>query len=296
MNNRIINVASVPQLSPFRYPGGKTWLVPYLRQWLKNHEPISEFIEPFAGGAIVGLTVAFENLANHVTLIERDPEVAAVWQTILNGKADWLAKRILSFEPTGSSIRKLFARNPRTIRDRAFATIVRNRVQRGGILAPGAGLMKKGENKKGLKSRWYPETLASRIRAIAEHKSRIRVERADGMHYIEKTARRKDVAYFIDPPYVTAGKRLYRYSDVDHERLFRIMTKASGDFLMTYEDTMEIRGLAIRYGFDLESIPMKNTHNQEKRELLIGRDVEWLRTSDESSLVFPESLPQTLPA
>ena len=24
---RVVNVASVPQRSPFRYPGGKTWLV-----------------------------------------------------------------------------------------------------------------------------------------------------------------------------------------------------------------------------------------------------------------------------
>jgi hypothetical protein len=26
LNGRIINVASIPQWSPFRYPGGKTWL------------------------------------------------------------------------------------------------------------------------------------------------------------------------------------------------------------------------------------------------------------------------------
>ncbi len=32
----IVNVASVPQRSPFRYPGGKTWLVPRIRQWLKS--------------------------------------------------------------------------------------------------------------------------------------------------------------------------------------------------------------------------------------------------------------------
>ena len=25
----IVNVASVPQRSPFRYPGGKTWLIPF---------------------------------------------------------------------------------------------------------------------------------------------------------------------------------------------------------------------------------------------------------------------------
>jgi hypothetical protein len=31
-----VNVASVPQRSPFRYPGGKTWLIPYIRSWLAS--------------------------------------------------------------------------------------------------------------------------------------------------------------------------------------------------------------------------------------------------------------------
>ena len=51
LNGRIINVASIPQRSPFRYPGGKTWLVPYIRQWLSSLPARPhEFIEPFAGG------------------------------------------------------------------------------------------------------------------------------------------------------------------------------------------------------------------------------------------------------
>src|SRR5881396_794504 len=71
--NRVINVASVPKRSPFRYPGGKTWLVPRIRQWLLSR-PVrpADLIEPFAGGAIVGLTAAFERLAEHVTLVELD--------------------------------------------------------------------------------------------------------------------------------------------------------------------------------------------------------------------------------
>ena len=33
MNTKsVINVASVPHRSPFRYPGGKTWLVPHVRR------------------------------------------------------------------------------------------------------------------------------------------------------------------------------------------------------------------------------------------------------------------------
>src|SRR5579863_7706315 len=90
--SHIINVASVPQRSPFRYPGGKTWIVPYLRKWLspqlrqqlglKPHYPCL-LVEPFAGGGIVSLTAAAEELVEHVTMVEIDEEVAAVWQAIL---------------------------------------------------------------------------------------------------------------------------------------------------------------------------------------------------------------------
>lgn len=67
--HRIVNVASVKHRSPFRYPGGKTWLVPRVRRWLLSlPKRPSEFFEPFAGGAIVALTVAAERLADHVTL------------------------------------------------------------------------------------------------------------------------------------------------------------------------------------------------------------------------------------
>ncbi|HPQ96902.1 MAG: DNA adenine methylase [Thiothrix sp.] len=81
----IINVASVPQRSPFRYPGGKTWLVPWVREWLRQGTMSNELVEPFAGGGIIGLTAAFERLASHVTMVELDPDVAAVWRIILEG-------------------------------------------------------------------------------------------------------------------------------------------------------------------------------------------------------------------
>jgi DNA adenine methylase len=65
--DQIINVSMVNHRSPFRYPGGKTWLIPRIFQWLgfREKKP-TELIEPFAGGAIVGLTTAFEKLADHV--------------------------------------------------------------------------------------------------------------------------------------------------------------------------------------------------------------------------------------
>src|SRR5271154_663015 len=88
---RPVNVASVPQRSPFRYPGGKTWLVPLFRRWISSlpTRP-SILIEPFAGGGIISMTAAFERLADHVVMVELDEQIAAVWKTILDGDAEWL--------------------------------------------------------------------------------------------------------------------------------------------------------------------------------------------------------------
>ena len=85
---QVVNVASVPQRSPFRYPGGKTWFIPRLRQWLYSLSATPTLlVEPFAGGGIVALTTAFERLAQSVLLVELDAEVAAVWQTVVAGNA-----------------------------------------------------------------------------------------------------------------------------------------------------------------------------------------------------------------
>lgn len=279
---QIINVASVPHRSPFRYPGGKTWLVPRVRQWISRlpSRP-TMFIEPFAGGGIVGLSAVFENFTDHLIAIELDEQVAAVWQTMLNGNADWLADAIATFDLTDENVARLLSAQPDTQREQALQTLVKNRVNRGGILAPGAGRVKQGENGKGLKSRWYPETLKRRILDIAMLRERITFIAGDGMAFLEASHDRRDAVYFIDPPYTAVGKRagtrLYRHADLDHERLFFLTSKLTGDFLMTYDATPEIAYLARCYCFDIEHIAMKNTHHAEMNEALIGRNLDWIR-------------------
>ncbi len=274
---KIVNVGSVPQRSPFRYPGGKTWLVPFIRKWLNSFERrIEELIEPFAGGAVVGLTAAFEELAKRVTLVELDPDVAAVWTTILNGEGEWLANRIVNFRASKQSLTEALQTAPRSLGEKAFLTILKNRVQRGGILAPGAGLLKKGENGKGRRSRWYPETLKKRIMAIAELKHRISFIKGDGLYIMRTNVDREDVVFFLDPPYTIAAGRLYRFSEVDHEALFSLCSSVKGDFLMTYNKADEVRKLAAKFGFAVKALRMKSTHHVKKTELLIGRNLAWM--------------------
>ena len=272
-----VNVASVPQRSPFRYPGGKTWLVPYIRDWLKSKKtPPARLIEPFAGGAIVSLTAAFERLARHVIFAELDDGVASVWRVVLNGQAEWLAKQILNFEVTLESVKTVLRQEASDLRDRAFQTILRNRVQRGGILAAGAGLVKTGENGRGLMSRWYPETLARRIREINRQKDRLTFVEADGFALIEEHKADAEAVFYIDPPYTLAARRLYSVWQIDHAKLFAAMAGCKGDFLMSYDNTLEVARLAKQHGFESRPIAMKNTHHAKMTELLIGRDLSWL--------------------
>lgn len=280
--DEVVNVASVPQRSPFRYAGGKTWLIPRIRRWLRSRP--AELFEPFAGGGIVGLTAAAERLAGHVTMVELDEQVAAVWRTIINdGEGAWLAEKIAGFDLNAESLKRALGEKPRAIRERAFQTVLKNRTFRGGILAPGSAPLKYGENGKGIRSRWYPETLRRRILGIHAMRDRLTFIEGNGLEIIRRNASRPDVAFFIDPPYTVAGKRagrrLYAHSELDHEELFRVASRIKGDFLMTYDDADGVRALAARYGFDAEAVAMKSTHHARMTELLIGFDLSWLRDS-----------------
>lgn len=271
-----VNVASVPMRSPFRYAGGKTWFVPYIRQWLKPYKGNIDFIEPFAGGAIVSLTVAFENLAKSVLMVEKDEDVAAVWQTILGNDYKWLVNEIISLDVTVAAANEIISSKPKSVKKQAFQTILRNRLQHGGILALGAGLIKNGENGKGIKSRWYPDTLKKRICDIQEVKGKMTFFKGDAFDVIDKNAGNKNAAIFIDPPYTVAGRRLYKYHQIDHEYLFELARNVNGDVVMTYDDAEEIHNLAMKFDFNIKRVVMKTTHHRTKYELVIGKNLDWL--------------------
>lgn len=189
-----VNVASVPQRSPFRYPGGKTWFIPVFRNWIANHYPKPKIlIEPFAGGA---------------------------------------------------------------------------------------GFLKHGEKGKGIRSRWYPATLAKRFNNLSIVADRITFRQEDGLGVIREYSQRCDVVFFIDPPYTAGGKkagnRLYRHFNLDHECLFTLCESLKGDFLMTYDNAEEVKTMARRHDFQMRLIPMTNTHHARMDELIIGKNLTWM--------------------
>ncbi len=149
-------------------------------------------------------------------MVELDEDVSAVWLTILNGKGEWLANRIAQFALTPETAKAVLSQETQACNERAFQTILKNRIQRGGILAKGAGWIREGEAGKGLLSRWYPETLSRRILDIARIKDRISFVTGDGIQAMCQYAHVRDALFFLDPPYTAgrgkrAGSRLYTH-------------------------------------------------------------------------------------
>jgi len=278
---RPVNVSSVPQRSPFRYPGGKTWFVPTFRNWMANQYPKPDvLVEPFAGGGIISLTALFEDLVTRAIMVELDDDIAAVWQSVVGGQTNWLASRILEFDLTKDSVIKELSRKDDDVKEKAFQTILKNRTFHGGILAEGSGFLKHGENGKGIRSRWYPATLARRFSDLRTIADRISFRQEDGLDVIREYSDRKDAVFFIDPPYTAGGKkagnRLYRHFSLEHDRLFALCETIKGDFLMTYDNAEEVKVMARQHGFQMRLIPMNNTHHATMEELVIGNDLSWM--------------------
>ena len=277
-----VNVAAVPQRSPLRYPGGKTWLIPHIRKWLTTPDALVVeshplIVEPFAGGGIVSLTAVMEQLVDRALMVDLDHDIAAFWRAALSHGPD-LAERIHRFKPTREAIDRLSKRAPNNVIEHGFRTLALNRTRRGGVLAPGASLTKHGENGKGIASRWYPGTLRKRLHAITSWADRIAFYEGDGVRLLEDAAiYRADACFFIDPPYTArggkrAGSRLYTHNSVDHARLFEIMASSRANFLMTYDCSDEIVSLVRAHDFHAAVVMMKSGHHVRMPELVITRD------------------------
>lgn len=282
-----VNVASVPQRSPLRYPGGKTWLIPHVRRWLSGLGGTDCLVEPFCGGGIISLTAVMEDLVGRCVLVELDRDVAAFWHTALR-HTDALCTRIMAFQPTRDHVLELANRVPGNLVEHGFRTLVLNRTRRGGILAQGASLTRVGENGRGVASRWYPETIVRRLREIESHAARIAFYEGDGMQLLESAAHTPGTVLFVDPPYTAggkrAGRRLYANHEVDHPAIFECLADGEADFLMTYDAAPEILALVRRHRFVTVQVMMKNTHHARLPELIVTRRHAFEETSPQRSL------------
>ena len=282
------NPASVPNYSPLRYPGGKTWMVPHIREWLEAAKP-DVLVEPFAGGATASLVAVMENFARTAVVNDLDSDVAAFWEAAIHDP-DRLIEFVRGFRPTLHALRSIERNRPRDQFMRGARTLVLNRARSGGILAPGASFSKPG--KHGRPPRWYSETIAARLEAIKSHAHRLWFINSDGLRFFlhdgretdllnfaarENNDLRRNAAYFIDPPYAetsvrTGIERLYTTPMRGWSLMLEGLGRMECDFLATAEANSEVLSMVRGQNFHVESVEMKTGRHRIRTEFLITRE------------------------
>lgn len=242
------------RVSPLRYPGGKSKMIDYLYTQLLTGFT-DTFVEVFAGGASLGLSLLDAGCINKLVLNDYDPMVYAFWNICLNNpeylcnRIDqrlpsledfWNAKTVMHKNQTGEKV---------SDEELAWAFFLLNRTAFSGIVLAHPMGGKNGDMKKFL-SRWNPEALKRRIRRVSELAPKIELYNKDCNAFLEEEAYWiSNCTLFVDPPY-TVGKSLYKssFNNEDHRRLAELLetlyTGMDGpDIILTYDDHPMIREL-----------------------------------------------------
>lgn len=237
-------------LSPLRYPGGKRRLVPYMAAALKaNGIQPDLLVEPFAGGASVGLELLAFGFVKRVALGDLDPYVAAFWETTFED-ADWLCEQVESVPLDLETWERMKGSNFRGRRNRALACLYLNRTSFNGALHRRAGPIggKRASSAYEIGCRFPRERIVQRIRACAALADRVELVVAEeAMNLVKRTrelARKRgwEVFFYLDPPFWAKSQYLYRraFTRNMHRRLAESLRWVDDPYLLSYDPAPEI--------------------------------------------------------
>lgn len=235
--------------SPLRYPGGKAKLAPFMELIIeKLNIQGGTYIEPFAGGAGVALSLLMEGHVENIVINDYDKAIYSIWRAILS-ETDNLIDRILETSVTIEEWKKqkhiYIHNNKKYSLDLAFATFFLNRTNRSGILKAGpiGGIQQNGNYL--IDARYNRENLVNRIKNIAKRKKNIKVYNKEILSFVDCILPKygDDVLIYFDPPYFNKGHELYKnfFDKHDHSKIAdRIMNDVTNNWIITYDDTPEI--------------------------------------------------------
>ncbi len=217
--------------------------------FLRNGLVGAEYVEPYAGGAGVALSLLYEEYASHIHINDLDEAVHAFWDAVLHN-TDALCERIADTAVTMDEWHRqkaVLEADGADSLDLAFATFFLNRTNRSGIVRGGVigGQEQKGRWK--LSARYNTPALVQRIKKVARFGSRITLTPHDAAHYIKHVLPSipKDAVVYLDPPYFVKGQGLYRnaYDKAAHAEIARLVPKIRQEWVVSYDAADEIKAL-----------------------------------------------------
>jgi len=226
-------------LSPLRYPGGKGRLARFIAQLLGDQSPRPRrYIEPFAGGAGVGLRLLVDEHVDEIVINDLNPGIAAFWRAVFQ-QSDALLQRLATCEVTVEEWRRqraIYSASPKDDVELGFALFFLNRTNRSGILdaRPIGGYEQTGRWK--IDARFDRQGLEARLEALSQYGSRVSVKEVDGIDLTAEHLGDAESFIYADPPYLGKGDHLYldTLDWDDHVRLARLL-RQGGQWLLTYD-------------------------------------------------------------
>lgn len=236
--------------SPLRYPGGKGKLSHYI-QLLVEYNLLTDghYVEPYAGGASVALSLLFNEFVRTVHINDYDFRIYSFWHSVLF-ETDNLCRKIneTPINLENWEIQKKIQKNPESYSqlEIGFSTFFLNRTNRSGILKAGIIGGKDQKGKWKLDARFNKDDLIQRIKKISRYKNRIKLYNQDAAQLtiqLSRTLPTKTLFYF-DPPYYKKGKDLYInfYEHADHLQISKLIGSLKNKFwLVSYDNNNNIR-------------------------------------------------------
>lgn len=265
--------------SPLRYPGGKGKVANFMKMvFIANDLTGADYVEPYAGGASVGLSLLFEEYASHIQINDLNEAVFAFWNAIVTSPEE-LCTRIRSAKldmtewERQRSVQNATEPDPL---DLAFSTFYLSRTTRSGILRGGVIGGKKQNGPWKLDARFNKADLIGRVQKIARFASRITVSQFDAADLLRQHTMQPSTNTFlyVDPPYYAKGEDLYQnfYTHDDHATIANIIGRVRVPWIVSYDAVPEIAEMyrshmVIEYGLSYSAQRRYSGH-----ELMFFRD------------------------
>lgn len=243
--------------SPLRYPGGKFKIYEKVKNLiLVNGYEDRVYVEPFAGGFGIGISLLVENIVPSVILNDYDSHIYNFWYSVIYDTENLL--RLIIDTPISLDERQNQKRNymdPDTdILLDGFATLYLNRVNYSGIIKGGplGGIDQSGKDK--IDCRFNKRDICHKIEKIAQYKKKIKLYSKDASDLIKKHLVKMKAPLFlnIDPPYVEKGSKLYTnfFTKEDHVNFQKVIVNNldyKHPWIITYDNCSLIKFLYNKY-------------------------------------------------
>jgi DNA adenine methylase len=242
-------------LTPLRYPGGKTKLYSYVRELIDSTLALEDrvYVEPYAGGCGLALKLLFQEDVDEIYINDFDRAIWAFWYSVLNDCKELVEK----IEQTSITIQEWYKqkevyknKDTANILELGFATLFLNRTNRSGIIManPIGGNDQNGDYL--IDCRFNKKSIISKIKRIHELRDRIHLTNLDAIEFLDNINGQLNNAFiYLDPPYFEKGYQLYKnsYLEQDHVDLRQKVAELHNFWFITYDDCLFIEDLYSQY-------------------------------------------------